>query len=189
MEKKEVLEFLKELQKEMKEQDTDCQASPRYWGIIETKVEPAYEGCGDEVLYCTENESKITTVEEAKEEALNYIKDEYSTVEDFLKEKDIFESDLEFSYLYEFALFMGEYFDLRYDEYNEQEVSRVVEGPIFLTKRECKEHIEKNHYHYNNPRSYAMTSWRSPQLTKLWDILENFDWEELNEDECNNKGN
>jgi hypothetical protein len=48
---------------------------------------------------------------------------------------------------------------------------------MFLTKRECKEHIERNHYHYNDTvHTYAMTAWRSPQVEKLIKILqtENF---------------
>ena len=32
---KEELEFLKDLQRELKEQDTDGQSAPRFWGILE----------------------------------------------------------------------------------------------------------------------------------------------------------
>ncbi len=39
-------------------------------------------------------------------------------------------------------------------------------------KEACKKHIDKNDYHYNKPHTYAMTAWRSPEVEKLFSILE-----------------
>lgn len=55
----------------------------------------------------------------------------------------------------------------------------ICENTLFLTKSECKKHIELNHYHYNNPHSYAMTAWRSPQVEKLYEVLKSTDWEKV----------
>ena len=62
---------------------------------------------------------------------------------------------------------------------NYKEEYQIVENTFFLTLKECKEHIEANHYHYNKPRPYAMTAWRSPQVEKLYEILAETDWSEL----------
>jgi len=51
--------------------------------------------------------------------------------------------------------------------------------PMFLTKKECEDHIERNGYNYSEPHSYAMTAFRSPQVEKLYDVLQNTDWESL----------
>lgn len=55
-------------------------------------------------------------------------------------------------------------------------VDRNAQNTMFLTLRECKEHIERNSYHYEKPRPYAMTAWRSPQVEKLIEILQTADW-------------
>ncbi|WP_164509081.1 hypothetical protein [Clostridium rectalis] len=54
---------------------------------------------------------------------------------------------------------------------------QVASDTMFLTLRECKEHIKSNNYHYKNPRPYAMTAWRSPQVARLYEILMYTDWE------------
>lgn len=51
---------------------------------------------------------------------------------------------------------------------------------MFLTNRSCKEHIKANHYHYSgDAHSYAMTAWRSPEVEKLFKILEEVDWDNV----------
>lgn len=41
--------------------------------------------------------------------------------------------------------------------------------------------VQSNDYHYENPHSYAMTAWRSLQVSKLFDILQNTDWNFIKE--------
>lgn len=51
---------------------------------------------------------------------------------------------------------------------------------MFLTNRSCKEHIRANHYHYNaDAHSYAMTAWRSPEVERLFKILDVIDWKTM----------
>lgn len=53
---------------------------------------------------------------------------------------------------------------------------------MFLTNRSCKEHIAANHYHYSSDaHSYAMTAWRSPEVSHLFDILDKIDWKAMKE--------
>ena len=56
-------------------------------------------------------------------------------------------------------------------------VNRIARNTMFLTLRECQEHIDRNAYHYQNPRPYAMTAWRSPQVENLVKILQTADWD------------
>lgn len=58
----------------------------------------------------------------------------------------------------------------------------VYPDTMFLTNRSCKEHIEANHYHYSSDaHSYAMTAWRSPEVSRLFEILDKIDWKMLKE--------
>lgn len=52
----------------------------------------------------------------------------------------------------------------------------IVPDTLFLTKRECQEHIERNKHHYKDPSPYAMTAWRSPQVKQLLGILKTVQW-------------
>lgn len=54
--------------------------------------------------------------------------------------------------------------------------NRIAHGTMFLTIRECREHIKANDYHYKKPHPYAMTAFRSPQVEKLIKILRTVDW-------------
>lgn len=58
----------------------------------------------------------------------------------------------------------------------------IYPDTLFLTNRSCKEHIEKNHYNYDKEaHSYAMTAWRSPEVERLWSILDKIDWNSIKE--------
>lgn len=55
-------------------------------------------------------------------------------------------------------------------------VETIVPDTLFLTLRECEEHIEANRHHYSNPRPFCMCAWRSPQVEKLVEILHEVDF-------------
>lgn len=59
--------------------------------------------------------------------------------------------------------------------------SKVVEDTLFLTLRECREHITRNRHNYKRPTTYAQTAVRSPQFERLIGILQQIDWESLTE--------
>ena len=71
------------------------------------------------------------------------------------------------------------YADLSVCCYKDEDV--IKEDTLFLTRKECDKHIKENMHHYNKPYSYSMTAWRSPQVERLFKILENTDWSEYNE--------
>lgn len=193
---KEDFDFLIELQDEMITQDHVSQASPRFWVVATDKhqelgTEDNYDGVqlyssdaadivcdGDMcsiVEYVTNSyseeleEENIVFVDQCSHYLAKFGEDEEETfydseeLLDFLKEHDVISDDYELTYY-------------RY-------VHRNYPNTMFLTNRSCKEHIKANYYHYNDDaHSYAMTAWRSPEVEKLWDILDKVNWEGLKED-------
>lgn len=176
--KKQDIEFLKDLQHEMLTQDTVCQANPRFWVVREKRrsygIEDGFED-GIEVVWDSE-----TLARDLKE------------LYEFLKED---KEDLDIQYCENYVSIDGENFydikdlvgymkeELEYNDdlyiANYREDYVIVPDTMFLTKRECEEHIERNHYHYSEPHSYAMTAWRSPQVEKLFDVIMNTNWNKV----------
>lgn len=72
-------------------------------------------------------------------------------------------------------------YDVPLDVIYEQRRSVPAADTMFLTYRECCEHIKRNDYHYSNPRSFAMTAWRSPQIERLIEILRTADFDGMDE--------
>ncbi|MVX62256.1 hypothetical protein GKZ28_00890 [Clostridium chromiireducens] len=178
------IEFLKELKNEMLTQDKVCQADPRFWVVMQTVrdywVEDDIEG-----IYIYDTEASESAFEGELENLAEWIKNEFDVVEKceydngFLEivcedENEYFIDDVT-----EIRDFLEEYDSGRYSICNYRDREEIVKNTMFLTIRECKEHIEANSYHYNKPHTYAMTAWRSPQVEKLYKILKNTNWDEL----------
>lgn len=165
--------FLKELGKELREQEKDWQASPRYWGIlnyrwVENTSNPERTSIYDsDACYSGEmsefvkdiieelDEEELKQKEEIIEDLNYYVKDNWSgMVLDILKE-----------HFYEGEL------SLREESLEEY----VIPCTMFLTKQEAKDHLKYNAHHYHRDAStYAMTAWRAPKVERLLSILEEF---------------
>lgn len=52
---------------------------------------------------------------------------------------------------------------------NEKEFD--LHAGVFFTAKACDAHIAANSYHYNNPRSYAISVWRNPEMEAVMDFL------------------
>lgn len=181
--KKEDREFLKELQHEMLTQDTVCQANPRFWVVMKT-VRDYWVNDNTDGLFIYSKEDGEAVFEGDLEELTEWIK-ELTGIEDC--RYDTF--SIEFNYNDE-EYFISDEDDLQsfLDEYYEDNYSvgcyrnrdEIVQNTMFLTLRECKEHIESNKHHYDETaHPYAMTAWRSPQVERLYKILEKTDWENI----------
>ena len=158
---KEELEFLKDLQRELKEQDTDGQSAPHFWGIIEDEKQVVPDGFGDciEVIDGTCEDAESFTSEE-------YLNEPWETVD-----KDD---------IYEVINFANRFLERNAEIFEIKKTIQISDRTgCFLTKRAAKKHIELNGYHYNNPKTYAMTAWRNPEFEKFMDIFENLDLTEL----------
>ncbi|MGB7594478.1 MAG: hypothetical protein WBL80_02825 [Erysipelotrichaceae bacterium] len=170
---KEDVEFLKNLQQEMLTQEHDCQAEPRFWTVAQTEKKGGIaDGYQDgSVIYdshCCEEFG--STIEAAK----TYLKDNEEYVEDM---DEINELEELVDFLNEHDPDNGSRYDLR----NYKIVENVLQpNTFFLTKKACKQHIEANKHHYNGSvHSYAMTAWRSAQVERLYEILENVNFNSL----------
>lgn len=62
------------------------------------------------------------------------------------------------------------------------EPNEIVRDTLFITKDSCKEYIDKYGYNHYKPHTYAMTAVRSPEVKKLFELLQNEElWEKLKE--------
>ncbi|WP_431785860.1 hypothetical protein [Paenibacillus lactis] len=172
------IQFLKELQTELNTQASDCQASPRFWVIMDYRKVPGHEDYdsgeyeyfhndGDHVKFESFNDLKEFIEEYYKEE----IDDELSW---YLSEGD-------FEYLWQYIID-----NMNNDGYFSsvfvKEEEFIVPNTMFLTKEEAKSHLRLNHYHYTSKaHTYAMTAWRAPKVERLLKILSEFDFDSLKE--------
>lgn len=166
---KEDIDFLKQLQKEMLTQDNCEQASPRFWSIMTIKriywVDD--DVTGYEIFIDEESAG------ESIKDVLSYIKEYHEDYCEEFPDKIIeFEKYKRLSKLTE--VLKDEGFDILRVPY--RDIYVVAKNTLFLTLEECKKHIERNGYHYKNPQPYCMTAWRSPQVERLFSILEHTDW-------------
>ena len=146
--KKEDREFLKGLQHEMLTQDA---AGNVFEGELENLSDWLKENF-DVIVKCEYDNGYLEIVCEDENE---YFIDDVSEIRDFLEEYD----PSTYSICY----------------YRNRE--EIVQDTMFLTLRECKEHIKSNSHHYNKTvHPYAMTAWKSPQVERLYEILEKTDW-------------
>lgn len=180
---KEDKEFLKELQHEMLTQPTICQANPRFWVVRQTVreygIDTEYDFDGwvivgeDDEESRTDMESMYEWLHDTLEidcELIQFTKDGF-----YIKIGEIQlidENDV--------MNYIGKH--TGYNQFNlvtYKDEKEIVPNTMFLTLRECEEHIKRNHYHYNEPSPYAMTAWRSPQVERLYKIIQNTNWEDI----------
>jgi hypothetical protein len=175
------IRFLKELQQELKTQDHDHQAAPRFWTVGDYEKIVTAEDYQDsyEIVLPASGFRSLSVEEfiaEIKEEDFDELSDEAK--EKFEEAAEEFDGFYHASSLME--EWVKEYIDKDAYLVPVKEVHVVKSNTMFLTKAEAKEHIRQNHYHYS-PRAhtYAMTAWRAPKVEKLLQILENFDWDSV----------
>lgn len=182
------IEFLKELQHQMLTQDKVGQANPRFW-VVRHKVrtygiDEDFDFDGTEVIHDGER------LADNFKDLYEYLRDNEEDLEIEYEEDCLGETvtinkgnddEKEFEEIGELIDYMREelgYSDgLYFVNYKDEYV--IAENTMFLTIEECRKHIECNGYHYNEPHTYAMTAWRSPQVKRLYEILENTNWDEF----------
>lgn len=180
-----IFDFLEGLKEEMNTQPTFSQAEPRYWTVMETRREYGVEydysdGCSiisDGEIDCEGDLKSINEwlLEHFFEESWK-IQYKENQINITTENKKICCYDAE-----DIIDFLNEiYFD-KYSCRYYRNVEHIVQNTMFITVRECEEHIKRNHYHYSNPRPFAMTAWRSPQVEKLYKILKTTDWKTFKE--------
>lgn len=173
--KKEDIEFLRELQHELNTQETDGQAAPRFWGIMETVKRPSPEGFGEPVFY-NGDEGLTSTIEEF----VQTIEENYLEDNESLKSlwEEIDKSDWD-----DVKDFANDELELNVEiVYVEDSENISQQTGCFLTKRAAKRYLEQNYYHHENGRTYAMTAWRNPEFERLLNILQSMNIDDIKED-------
>lgn len=175
----EEIKFLKDLQEELKTQETDYQAAPRFWVIRDYRIVPGneeYDDCRTSYFHNNGDHSEFKDVEELKEFLTEYYSDDYHSSG---LEKLIENPDTTFDETWDFVTeYMND--DGFFNECPVTEESFNVMDTMFLTKSEAQKHLELNHYHYSKKaHTYAMTAWRAPKVGRLLEILETFPWEKV----------
>lgn len=167
------IEFLKKLQHELKTQENDGQAAPRFWVIMDHEYQITEKGHHDRIsVYDSDANEAYEIMEYTKLQ----LEDDVLSEDDCIAElKEIMKDD---EYLRENRLI--EWIEENRNEltvFYEKEVSVIKQDTMFLTKQEAKDHLKANSHHYSNKaHTYAMTAWRAPKVARLLNILENFDW-------------
>ena len=174
---KEDFEFLKDLQHELNTQPNDGNADPVFWGVLESEEVGVPDGCGDP--YITYDDGKWS-LEEAVQAVEEYLAEENN--EDFDDEwAEVDKRDIQsvFDFMQETLKWKNVY-----DVVEFRTVDKLCENTgAFLTKRACKQYIEKYKYNHCNPRTYAMTAFRNFELERLLKILKTMELKEEVEDE------
>lgn len=174
MSREEDVIFLQNLQQELKIQEKDHQAAPRFWVIrqYERRVTDSNFSDGMVLIDIEGGEYKefyddcnmadfIDYMKEYRDKDLSKINESY----DYSNMSELIEIIMDYECLDDFIT------------YHYEEVAVIKENTMFLTKQEAKNHIKANYYHYNKSvHTYAMTAWRAPKVEKLLSILENFDF-------------
>jgi hypothetical protein len=123
-----------------------------------------------------------TVYEGELDKLVNWLKEEFDIITKCKQDRGFLEITCEdgnkyiISSISDIEIFFDEYASGDYSLCYYRIRSEIVPDTMFLTLRECKEHIKLNSHHYNKPHSYAMTAWRSPQVARLYEILEKTDW-------------
>ena len=157
-------EFLYDLQHELNTQTNDGNADPVFWGVIETREEPAPEDCGEARIYNCDSDCSVMTIGEAVEWVNENIEDEALIfLWDTLDHDDL---DTVFDFIHD-KMGIEEASVVWVEEH-----SRVSEETgAFLTKRACQEYIRRYGYNHSRPHTYAMTAYRNYELARLLKIL------------------
>lgn len=166
------IQFLKELQNELKTQSHDSQAEPRFWVVGDYKMVACPEGYQDRYDVNASTRDYYGGLDELLENIKEEGFDDYPdcAVEEFKEINcEISAHD-----------WLREYYDPDAELVPVREEHFIRSNTMFITKDDAKRHIEANYYHYSDKaHTYAMTAWRSPKVKRLWDILETFDWNSI----------
>lgn len=165
------IQFLKELQEELRTQENDGQAAPRFWTVGDYEwVEAREENAERYSVYLPYNAESYVL-----DDYLGEIKKDSELSEECLTELKEIGEDYD-----ETIEWIQKYIDEEAELIPERKVHIIQPNTMFLTKKEAKSHIKSNKHHYTSKaHTYAMTAWRAPKVERLLKILETFDWDSI----------
>lgn len=177
---KEDIQFLKELQQELLTQETDYQAAPRFWVIMDYRNAPAnedYDNGYEVYIYNDGDYEEFHDFKDLKQFLEMYFKDEIEL--DIELQNRLNDEHEDIGYLWDYIEETLNY-EGHFSKVYMKEESYIVPDTMFITKEDAKKHLESNKHHYSpKAHTYAMTAWRSPSVNRLWKILETFEWDKI----------
>lgn len=141
---------LMELSRNINSQNNRATAMPYFFQIRTNERVRVPEGCGTECWYC--DDTTIETQEEIDQTIADYLDCEIEKVKVM--------NDWDKDPILEKAGWKRVNYDYEYKFQN-----------AFLTEKSCKEHIERNHYHYKDPVDYLSHAFRNPDLELVYKFL------------------
>lgn len=171
--------FLSILRDELNTQDHDSQAAPRFWAVGDTRrvYGVDIDSADGSIMYETnEGDTLGETILECLASLDDWgVMDENEELWDEIEAEELEEYEIDTLC----RLLNREIDHITFDVGGYRDEHIIERSTMFLTKRTCQEHIQRNHYHYKKPHTYAMTAWRNPEMGRLMEILENVDWEQI----------
>lgn len=181
---KKSIEFLKELQSEMLTQSeilTQGTSNLRFWVVTdERKIYSEDDYDGQEIIF--EGDVIGENLKDLCDFLVDYddkIRISYNKENDYVEflDKDGHKTTLfEVEGLVDYLNNELDY-DIYLNNYKIEEI--IVPNTMFLTLRECREHIKSNEHHYNKPSAYGMSAEKSSQAKQLYNILLKTNWDEV----------
>lgn len=152
----EMYEKLIALATEMTTQDPRCTRMPHMFQIRTTKKVYDWGLNGNERIWIDDDGNEIET----REEMIEYLEKNRVDIPEYFV--DIWEDNWD----------LEEFVRENCPELRECSYSWEYEYQnMFLTEKACKEHIERNHYHYHEPVDYLNHAWRNPEMELVSEFL------------------
>ena len=156
----EMYSALMEISKGMNSQNHHGTRMPYMWQIETTKEVAAYEGNGD-IIWVDCDGRELRNEQEIKEHITNHILENDSQLFYIDGDEALCEATNRFDEMDESDI--EEW--LEEHEWRKVEVTTIKQYEnAFFTEEECRIHISKNGYHYNNPRQYLNHAFRNPEM-------------------------
>lgn len=150
----EMYEKLIALSNEMNNQDHRCTAMPYFFQVMQTKKIYGVDGDYDTDGYVWVNSDRDRTTENKRDSMIEALENE----------------EVEFDKENATELFLENLMEengYRKGYYRNEEVY----SNAFLTEKSCKEHIQANKYHYENPVDYLSHAFRNPDMELISQFL------------------
>lgn len=206
---KEDIEFLKKLQHTLQNQDTDVQASPRFWVLMDYRTVPTGDEYAESHEVYDRDADRAYAIDRLVDDITDDInaaieEDETDPVEEYYMDYDAFygiEQLLDqYGRALEGALNAKASISCKFTAWNwinaygpaldtvsnsldlipVRKESYIVPNTMFITKAEAEEYIKRYGYnHSSNVHTYAMTALRSPSVNRLFNLLETFNWDAM----------
>lgn len=170
--------WLKQLQEKLLEdrRNEQTQAEPIYYAIKDITEVITEDGYQDKSEYYDTNAGESISLETIFEELEEQKPDQLQKLEQMGVIEKTEAGSYKIQDTCEFADFIKN--ETPYEQVYIQEMDIIKPDTLFLTRSAAEQHLAHNAHHYSkNAITYAMTAWRSPDVERLFWLLQNIDFD------------